>query len=153
MTLLNMIKMVSFLTVCAIITSTFSTTRANKCHISTSGIFLRDHVLSSFRAENIHACYETCRENTGCLSINFYRESFMCELNNRTIVQKPTKKGMSDLVVYFEKPNPGKYIFVLNFQKKKKKEGKTSRDSLTASTRYCNTNKNLIFSRSIHMNF
>lgn len=108
-----MTYIVSIPTLVTIITSIFTKTNANKCHISVSGIFLQGHVLSSYRAENIHACYETCQEKTGCLSINFYRESFICELNNRSIAQKPSKKGLDEMAVYFAKVNPGKNVILL----------------------------------------
>ncbi|KAK3748303.1 hypothetical protein QZH41_019795 [Actinostola sp. cb2023] len=81
-------------------------TAANKCQISVSGIALHGFVMTSFQADNIHWCYEKCKDKIGCQSINFYRESLKCELNNRTVAAKPTKKVVNSNAVYFEHPRP-----------------------------------------------
>ncbi|KXJ20703.1 Cadherin EGF LAG seven-pass G-type receptor 2 [Exaiptasia diaphana] len=94
----------------AVLSSLLSPLRASprKCGVSINDLALRGHVTEAIQVDNIHFCNEECKKKIGCMSTNFYRDSMLCELNNRTIAAKPHQKAVHVGAAYFDRLNPGK---------------------------------------------
>ncbi|KAK3713994.1 hypothetical protein QZH41_018772 [Actinostola sp. cb2023] len=79
---------------------------AQKCQTSIGGIAVRDHVLSSFQIDSIHSCFERCKTELPCRSVNYFLVTSICELNNITITMKPSMQVVNLNAVYFQRPQP-----------------------------------------------
>lgn len=79
-------------------------TKAQKCLRSVTGIAVKNYVLESHRIDDILDCYEKCVSSRDCKSINWYRKTMLCELNNITLTMKPQMKVLDLKSVYIDSP-------------------------------------------------
>ncbi|XP_032229576.1 uncharacterized protein LOC116613077 [Nematostella vectensis] len=63
---------------------------------------LNGHLLDSFPVEHMHFCFERCKSRDKCYSINFHKDSLVCELNNSTKDVSPRDFNQNLNTVYFE---------------------------------------------------
>ena len=86
------------------------TTTHSKCTSSTGGLLLTRHAYRSFASSDMMACYQNCRNEEPCQSINFHRDSRICELNNRTDVVSPVNFVKKEDAFYFVNPFRGEVL-------------------------------------------
>ena len=86
------------------------TTTHSKCTSSVGGLVLTRHAYRSFASSDMMACYQNCRNEEPCQSINFHRDSRICELNNRTDVVSPVNFVKKEDAFYFVNPFRGEVL-------------------------------------------
>ena len=86
------------------------TTTHSKCTSSIGGLVLTRHAYRSFASSDMMACYQNCRNEELCQSINFHRDSRICELNNRTDVVSPVNFVKKEDAFYFVNPFRGEVL-------------------------------------------
>ena len=69
----------------------------DKCVTSVPGVSLLKHGYKSSVVQDMFVCYNQCKHDKLCQSLNFHRDRNVCELNNRT-------RSVSSQVDFF--PNP-----------------------------------------------
>ncbi|XP_031563108.1 ryncolin-2-like [Actinia tenebrosa] len=72
------------------------------CKSSISMLKLQGFTVRSFQSPSIHECFQSCKKNTDCLSINYYTIGSLCEHNNRTISQEPKNAVQDERATYFD---------------------------------------------------
>ena len=87
------------------------------CTTSIQGAALRQHSYKSLITMDILACYYSCKDDEPCQSINFYKTSRLCELNNRISAVSPGDFVLDTDAYYFDNPFRGKYHIDLLFVK------------------------------------
>ena len=79
------------------------------CFTSRTDIFLRGHVVSSAPSSHISECWQVCKQNAQCQSLNYFVKRRLCEINNRTIDLAPKHMVNVSYAAYFDNPYRGKY--------------------------------------------
>ena len=88
----------------------YATSLAQRC-IRTDSLKdhrLVGHVISSDKENNIWGCFQACKTNLECRSLNYNLETSICEINNRTKNEKPHKFVALEGSVYVDNPFRGK---------------------------------------------
>ena len=84
---------------------------SDKCVSSVEGVALLRHTYKSLVVRDMFACYYRCKDDALCQSLNFYRDSSHCELNNRTRTVRWTDSVPHRNAFYLDNPFRGmKYI-------------------------------------------
>ena len=78
------------------------------CLTSLSNTVLKDHVISSFSTSIINECWQACKDDGRCQSLNFFLKQQLCEINNRTIELAPKDAVQASYTSYFDNPYKGK---------------------------------------------
>ncbi|XP_032236148.1 uncharacterized protein LOC5510992 isoform X2 [Nematostella vectensis] len=76
----------------------------SKCFTSVQGTSLIGYVFMMLSNTNIHQCFQHCKGEAKCQSLNYYTSSNTCHLSNRTIAQRPEDARLDSDSVYFENP-------------------------------------------------
>lgn len=66
------------------------------------------HVISSDKENSIWGCFQACKLNLECRSLNYNLETSICDINNRTKSEKPHKFVVLEGSVYVDNPFRGK---------------------------------------------
>ncbi|PFX17042.1 Angiopoietin-4 [Stylophora pistillata] len=66
------------------------------------------HIIKSQVENNIWSCFQTCKRNAKCQSINYNAENSICELNNRTKTGNENKFAPFQGSVYVDNPFRGR---------------------------------------------
>lgn len=90
----------------------------NKCVTSVQGVSLLRHSYKSFAVHDMFICYNKCKGDKLCQSLNFHRDRHLCELNNRT----QSVSSEVDLVpnrnaFYLENPHRSEYELAMRYGK------------------------------------
>ena len=85
---------------------------ADRCVTSIEGVSLLKHSYEQSVVHDMLECYNKCKADTLCQSLNFHRYQHVCELNNRTM----SLNFQRDLVpysnsFYLDNPHRGKCHF------------------------------------------
>ena len=69
---------------------------------------LEGHVISTNSKQDIWGCFQECKRTTGCQSINYEVNTYICGINNRTNRGRPNRFVRRVGSVYMENPFRGK---------------------------------------------
>lgn len=82
---------------------------SDKCVRSIEGVSLRKHSYKSFLEQDLFKCYQKCKADNLCQSINFYKDLNFCQLNNRTQSESFQRALVPSLhAFYMDNPYRGK---------------------------------------------
>ncbi|XP_032218989.1 uromodulin [Nematostella vectensis] len=81
------------------------TAHAHACETSSQGIALTGHAYKIMRTRDLFACYYKCTAEDKCQSLNYYDDSKLCELNNRTSAGKEIKLRAQRSAFHMASPN------------------------------------------------
>ena len=82
--------------------------KSDNCARSIEGLSLMKHSYKSFFEQDLFKCYQKCKVDNLCQSINFYKDRNFCQLNNRT--QSALVPNLN--VCYMDNPCQSSYRFV-----------------------------------------
>ncbi|XP_031556395.1 pancreatic secretory granule membrane major glycoprotein GP2-like isoform X2 [Actinia tenebrosa] len=88
----------------SLVTMVTVTSQDQSCISSTRGLVLAHHVYMSFKTSDPLKCYHECTSDIKCQSINYYRNTQICEMNNRTAGLKPQYIRVDQSAVYLDNP-------------------------------------------------
>ena len=74
------------------------------CHNSISDVILKDHVIFSLSTDYLIDCWGVCEDDGRCQSLNFFIELHLCEINNRTIENRPEHAVIVPDTIYYSNP-------------------------------------------------
>ncbi|XP_032221621.2 uromodulin [Nematostella vectensis] len=74
------------------------------CLTSSQGTSLIGYIFTSLPNMDIYQCFQHCKREPKCQSLNYYISSNTCQLSNRTIAHRPGDARQDSDVVYFENP-------------------------------------------------
>ena len=77
------------------------------CFTSRDNLILQHHVISSLKFPHIGDCWQTCKQDPRCQSLNYFVKSLLCEINNRTIDDAPKDVIYLANTAYFDNPYRG----------------------------------------------
>jgi len=81
-----------------------------KCFTSKSGVAMTGYVIKSYTS-NFLDCYNECKSNPVCRSINYFIQKSLCHHNSRKISDKPENKILAVGCSYIDNPlATGKYF-------------------------------------------
>lgn len=76
---------------------------------SIEGLSLMKHSYKSFLEQDLFKCYQQCKVDNFCQSINFYKDRNFCQLNNRTQSERFQRALVPNLNAYYmDNPRRGK---------------------------------------------
>jgi len=81
----------------------------SKSQLSLLGIMLKDHVIYSVSKDSPLDCWNTCKDDVRCQSLNFFINTRLCDINNRTVEHAPDDAAKVPDIVYFSNPLRGEF--------------------------------------------
>jgi len=82
------------------------------CFLSRTNVTLHGHVILSYPTAGLNDCWQTCKNEMRCQSLNFFVKRQLCEINNRTIELAANNKSVETAFTsYFDNPYRGGYFF------------------------------------------
>jgi len=99
----------------------------SKSRVSQLGIMLTDHVIFLTSKDSPLDCWNTCKDDFRCQSLNFFINTRLCDVNNRTVEHVPKDAVKVPDTVYFTNPLRGEFLkstvitLCLAFERKEKK--------------------------------
>ncbi|XP_074606670.1 uncharacterized protein LOC141859710 [Acropora palmata] len=75
--------------------------KSDNCVKSIEGVSLLKHSYKSFLEQDLFKCYQQCKVDNFCQSINFYKDRNFCQLNNRTQSERFQRALVPNLNAYY----------------------------------------------------